>query len=93
MKKTLLALSLFATTAFAEPTEVYGSTRISDLIHQKALACTIAEEKAKEAAILKKVGEIVEIMLNINLVMTEYCDHIAKDFREQCYSVIIRSII
>ena len=61
MKKTLLALSLFASTVFAEPVVGVGEYNYGPNTSE-TLACTIAEEKAKEAAILKKVGEIVEII-------------------------------
>jgi len=89
MKKTLLALSLFATTAFAEPTEGMGRYSFGPNTPE-SLACSIAEEKAKEAAILNKVGEIVDLM-EYQTCDSEYCDH-KRDFVNNITG-IIRSII
>mgnify|MGYP001158717858 FL=1 len=89
MKKTLLALSLFATTAFAEPVIGVGEHAFGPNTPE-ALACTIAEERAKEAAILKKVGEIVEIV-EYQSCDDQHCEH-TKDFVNNVTG-IIKSII
>ena len=77
MKKTLLALSLFATTAFAEPSVGVGQYNFGPNTPE-SLACSIAEEKAKEAAILNKVGEVIELM-EYQTCDSEHCDH-KRDF-------------
>jgi len=89
MKKTLLALSLFATTAFAEPTVGVGEYNFGPNTPE-SLACSIAEEKAKEAAILNKVGEVIELM-EYQTCNSTNCDH-KRDFLNNITGVI-RSII
>ena len=89
MKKTLLALSLFATTAFAEPSVGVGQYNFGPNTPE-SLACSIAEEKAKEAAILNKVGEVIELM-EYQTCDSEHCDH-KRDFVNNITGVI-RSII
>jgi len=89
MKKTLLALSLFASTVFAEPVIGIGEYNYGPNTPE-TLACTLAEEKAKGAAILNKVGEIVEI-IEYQTCDGPNCD-MTKDFVNNVTGVI-KSII
>ena len=82
MKLTSLALAMsIATSAFAldypmaksdNSIEGQGTYHFGPETSEN-LACSLAEERAKEAAILKKVGEIVELM-EIQTCRNEDCE-------------------